>query len=347
MNANRCVALDPGTSFFQVAEKNEDGEIELKTIRNVFVELMNYDEDDIEQILKQNNWQYVKDEDNYYVIGDSALKFARIFPGVEIRRPMQNGVLNKGENKKMLVMASIVENAIGGAEDNNSICCYCVSASPVDCSIDNIFHKSRLEGIIKRLGFIPKCINEAMGIVFSEKPFSYEPEEKVPFSGLTISWGAGRTNVAFAYRGLEVVGMSCNKGGDSIDYKVAEQTDSELSHIIQKKETKLDLSSDENDDDDVIFALKSYYQNLVSYVFKNFISEFKKIKTNFEHPVDVILAGGTSSVPGFRDMVESVVSTLDLPFKIKEIKMSKDPRNSVVKGLLIQATLSQKKLNQN
>ena len=36
---SRALALDPGTAFFQVAEKNSEGEIEFKTIRNSFVEI--------------------------------------------------------------------------------------------------------------------------------------------------------------------------------------------------------------------------------------------------------------------------------------------------------------------
>ena len=33
----RAISLDPGTAFFQVAEKKDNGEIEFKNIRNVFV----------------------------------------------------------------------------------------------------------------------------------------------------------------------------------------------------------------------------------------------------------------------------------------------------------------------
>ena len=48
---SRAIALDPGTAFFQVAEK-VDNEISIKTIRNSFVEIEGFD--GIEGILKQN-----------------------------------------------------------------------------------------------------------------------------------------------------------------------------------------------------------------------------------------------------------------------------------------------------
>jgi len=341
---NRAIAFDPGTAFFQTAEKNKNGDIEFKTIRNAFVELEGYEDADIEQILKQNDWQYVADGKHYYIIGESCLKVARMFPKIKIRRPMECGVLNKGENKKMLIMASIIENAIGKAEDDKSVVCYCVSSPVIDGSGDNIFHKNRIEGMIKRLGFKTKCEEEAMGIIYSERPVVIDENgEKIPYSGIAISFGAGRTNIVLAYRGLKILGMSLSRGGDYIDKKVSEQTDFDIAKIIHTKETKLDFNKIDFDDD-IIFALDSYYTNLIQYSFKNFSKKFKEIKSEFEGELDIVIAGGTSCPPGFRDKVEEVVRELDLPFKIKDIIQSKDPRNSVVKGLLTQAIITQKKL---
>jgi len=36
-----------------------------------------------------------------------------------------------------------------------------------------------------------------------------------------------------------------------------------------------------------------------------------------------------------------------LPFKVKDVKHSADPRNSVVKGCLTQAMITQKKINKS
>ncbi len=345
---NRAISLDLGTAFLQTAEKNDKGEIELKEIRNSFIELP--ETEDIEQILKQNKWQYIKDGDeHYYVIGEDSLKIARLFPETKIRRSMKDGVLNKGENKKMLVIASMIENAIGKAEDDQSVVCYCVSSPTIDSKIDNIFHKNRIEGILKKLGFVPKCIDEGLGILFSENPgIITEDGENIPYSGISISWGAGRTNAVLAYRGLQILGMSCNRGGDYIDQKVSEQTDFPISKVIYVKENKLNFNKTEEIlEDDLLFGLQSYYTNLIEYVIKNFARKFKEIKSEFEAPLDIVLAGGTSMPPGFRDMVEKVIKSFDLPFKIKNIIQSKDPRNSVVKGLLVQAIISQKKLEKD
>ncbi|MEQ9716115.1 MAG: hypothetical protein ABGF52_11360 [Candidatus Asgardarchaeum sp.] len=340
---SKVYGVDCGTMFFQVAENATDGTLNLKEIRNAFVELEA--DEDIEQVLEQNDWQYVSDGKHYYVIGEDSMRVARMFPGrVELRRPMQGGVLNKGEDKKMLVMAKMIESSIGKAPDDKSLVCTCVSSDPVDNAVDNTFHKARLEGMFKRLGWNVKVIEEGHAVILSEKPVIIEAGgKKVPFSGIGMSFGAGKVNCVLAYRGLSVVGMSAARSGDWVDQKVSEHTDKPLSQVTNIKETKLDFNSIDYDDD-VIFALDAYYTNMIEYVFKNFAKKFSKVKSEFEAPLDIVIAGGTAIPSGFSSKVESVVEDLELPFKIKNVICSKDPRNAVVKGCLTQAIISQKKL---
>ncbi len=343
--SSRIVAADPGTFFFQVAEKNEKGEIEIKTMRNSFVELENYDIDDIEEILKQNKWQYVTDKKHYYIIGDDSLKVSLLFPGVTLRRPMQDGVLNKGEDKKMLVMAKMIEELIGGKSlDENSLVCFCTSGRSIDNEVDDKFHRARLKGMFERLGWKTKRIDEGLAVVLSERPTMIEKDKtEVPYTGIGISFGAGKVNVTLAYKGLPIVSISSTRAGDYVDKMVAENTDLSLSQITHVKETKLDFNNIDYEDD-CLFCLDVYYQNMIEYTMSNIAKEFKKVKSQFSGPIDIILAGGTSNPPGFVDKVKKVINTLDLPFKIKSIKVSKNPLTSVVKGLLIQAIISQKKL---
>ncbi len=124
---SRAVGVDCGTAFFQTAERNADSTLKLQIIRNAFVEM--FSSEDIEETLKRNGWNYIKDEDNFYVVGEDAVKVARMFPGkVEIRRPLQDGVLNKGEDKKLLVLDYLVNNTVGTAPDEFSIVTTCVSS---------------------------------------------------------------------------------------------------------------------------------------------------------------------------------------------------------------------------
>jgi len=340
---SRAVGVDAGTMFFQTAEKDTEGKLTFKEIRNAFVELEA--SEDIEQVLEQNEWQYLKDGNKYYVIGEDSMRVARMFPGrVELRRPMQGGVLNKGEDKKMLVMAKMIESSIGRPEDEKSVVCTCVSSDPVDGAVDNTFHKARLEGMFKRLGWNVKVIEEGHAVILAERPVMIEEDGKeVPYSGLGISFGAGKVNCVLAYRGLPIIGMSAARSGDWIDQKVSDQTDTPVSQVTNIKERKLNFNSIDYDDD-IIFALDAYYTNMLEYVFKNFAKKFAKVKSQFETPIDIVISGGTSMPEGFANKVKAVVDSLDLPFEIKDIIHSKDPRNAVVKGCLTQAVISQKKI---
>ena len=339
---SRAIAWDPGTMFFQVAEK-EGSKININVIRNSFVEMEATE--DIEQVLSQNKWQYISDGKKFYIIGEDSLKVAKMFPGkIELRRPMQDGVLNKGEDKKMLVMTKMLEDIIGKASDEDSMVCFCVSSDSVDNEVDNTFHKARLEGMAKRLGYNVKVIEEGHAVVLSERPIYIEPDgTESPYSGIGVSFGAGKANCVLAYKGMPIIGMSATRCGDFIDKKVSEQTDTPIAQVTGVKESKLDFN-DIDYDDDVIFALNAYYENMIEYVFKNFAIKFQKVKSQFEAPLDIVMAGGTSMPKGFIDKVKEVVNKIELPFKINEIKISSDPRNAVVKGCLTQSIISQKKI---
>lgn len=341
---SRTIACDPGTMFFQVAEM-EGGNVKVRNTRNAFVELQKTD--DIEEVLKSNSWQYVKDGENYYVIGDDCIKVANIFPGkVEVRRPMADGVLNKNEDKKLVVLAEIVKASIGQAPDDKSWVCTCVSSESVDGSLDSTFHKNRLTALFTRLGWKVKIIEEAHAVVLAERPTIVEEDGTItPYSGIGISFGAGRVNCLLAYKGLPVLGMSVARSGDWIDKQVSEQTGVAISQVISAKEKKLDFNK-LDDSDDVVFALNAYYDVMIEYVFKHFGNKFQEVKSQFTQPLDIVVAGGTSMPKGFCKKLEKIVRGLQLPFQIKEVKHAKNPRNAVVEGLLMQAILTQKKEGQ-
>lgn len=339
---SKTFGVDVGTMFFQTAEMDDKNNISFKTIRNAFVELPK--NEDTEDVLKNNNWKWVKDDQKFYVIGEDSLKVANMFPNTQLRRPLQDGVLNKCEEKKMVVLAEIIESTIGKAPDPKSVVCTCISSPSVDGSQDSTFHKVRLQGMFKRLGWQTKVIEEGLAVVLSERPTMVESDgTESPYSGIGISFGAGRVNAVLAYKGLQVMGMSASRSGDWIDKKSAEATDTPLSAITRVKETKLDLAKP-NLDDEKIYALYTYYQSAIEYTLQNFAKKFMEVKSQFESPLEIVIAGGTSSPKGFCPLVGEVIKGLSLPFQVKNVRHATDPRNAVVKGCLTQALITSKKL---
>jgi hypothetical protein len=191
-----------------------------------------------------------------------------------------------------------------------------------------------------------KIIDEALAVILSENPKAIEKDgNESSYSGLGISFGGGRINAVLAYKGIQVLGLSTQNSGDWVDQKVAEQTGSPLSTIIVKKERELNfLKPEMYDEDDILYALDVYYDVMIENVFKHFSAKFVEVKSEFDADLDVVLAGGTSVIPGFDKKVEKVICKLKLPFRIKNVRMASDPRNAVVKGLLIQAAITHKKL---
>lgn len=343
MSNSRALGCDPGTMFFQTAEMDPDlGDTTFKTVRNAFVELAQIE--DIEETLVRNGWQYVKDEGKYYVIGDDCVQVANMFPGrVEIRRPLAEGVLNKNEEKKMVVLGEIIKSSIGTAPDDKSVVCACVSSESADGSQDNAFHKARLAAMFKRLNWNVKVIDEGYAVILSQRPTVVEDGKEIPYSGIGVSFGAGRVNCVLAYKGLQTIGMSVARSGDWVDKQVSDQTGVPISQVINIKEKKLDFTNID-DSDDVQFALDTYYDGLIKYVFGHFGKKFTEAKSQFNAPLDIVVAGGTTMPKGFCKKLEKVVKGLNLPFQIKEVRHAKNPRNAVVEGLLAQAIISQKKL---
>lgn len=337
---SRALGIDLGTMFFQVAEK-DGSDMKFKTIRNAFVELS--ESDDVEDVLVRNGWQFLKNDGHYYVIGEDAMQVANIFPGrVEVRRPMQDGVLNKDEDQKLVVLAEIIKSSAGETKDANSWVCTCVSSESVDGSSNSTFHRQRLEAMFKRIGWQVKIIDEGLAVVLSERPSMIEDGNEIPYSGIGLSFGAGRANCVLAYKGLQVIGMSVARSGDWIDQQVSEQTGVPISQVISIKEKKLDFDNIDYDDD-VQFALDAYYESMIRYVFKHFAEKFSAEKSKFNAPLDIVVAGGTSMPKGFCKKLEKIVRELTLPFQIKEIRHAKNPRNSVVEGLCIHAEICRKK----
>lgn len=346
MSKSKAVGNDPGTMFFQTAEFSDD-QIKFTTIRNAFIELAKTE--DINQVLKQNSFQYVEDDKNVYVIGEDAIRFAQMLPGkIELRRPLQNGVLNPNEEQKMLVLNELVRSTIGTAPDKNSVVCFCVSSPPLDDSPNNVFHERRLKGMFENLGWQTKVIEEGLAVVLSENPSAVDSDGKtLPATGIGVSFGSGRVNIVVAYKGIVGIGMSIGKCGDWLDAEVSSQLNIPVSQVTKFKETKLNFDNI-NEDSDLEFALDAYYSEMLRYVFEKFAHKFRQEMKNkeggYDFPIDLIVAGGTSMPKGFINKVKRVIRNLDLPFEIKDVVHAKDPRNAVAKGLLMRAELSRQEL---
>lgn len=273
------------------------------------------------------------------------MQVAKLFPGsVEIRRPLQDGVLNRDEPKKSLVLSGIIESSLGKAPDENSVICTCVSSPCADAGQDSTFHAARLKAMFTRLGWNVKVIEEGLAVILSERPsVVLDDGTEVPFSGIGMSFGAGRANCVVAYKGMQVIGMSVSRSGDWVDKQVSEQTAVPVSQVIDFKERVLNFENID-EDNDIAFALDAYYDAMLRHVVGLFAKKFTEVKSQFDKPLDVVIAGGTSMPKGFEKKLARIMSSINLPFKIGDVRKAADPRNAVCSGLLTSAQIVKNRL---
>lgn len=352
-------SCDIGTMFLVKGELDETmGGSNFTVERNVFLQTSTTE--DTEDVLQENNWAYAKYENHYYILGEDALKLKNLLTIKsrpedkdiviaqvgELRRPMQNGILNTSEEKlSIAIIQNLIKHLLGKPEYPGEHLCFCAPGDPVDSDLSVVFHRTMLTRFLESLGYTVECIPEALAIIFSERPVAEDENEEggiAPFSGIAFSFGAGMCNVNFAYKQMPLISFSVTRSGDWIDRETAKVTGLNVSAITRFKESKFDL--DNVDYSEIKEAsLDIFYQNMIEYALKNFADKFNQLDTQIEAPLEIIVAGGTATVPGFINKFQKVLDTLELPFKVKGVRLAKNPLYAVSNGCLIKAMATEKK----
>ncbi len=343
------ISLDCGTMFLVKGEldvTSDDPEFTVE--RNCFLKAASTD--DTEDTLKENNWTYAKQGEDFYILGEDAIKLKNLLTISgkdenivvtkigELRRPMQHGVLNTGEEKlSVAIIHKIIANLVGKPSHPNEIICFCAPGDPVDKDLKVIFHKTMITNFLKSLGYQVECIPEALAIIFSQHPSAEEEDgSEAPLSGIAFSFGAGMANVCFAWKKMPLINFSIAQSGDWIDQEAAKVAGVNISAITRFKETNFDLETVDYSDMRQA-ALDIFYQNMIEHALTNFAEKFNQLDNPIATPLEIVIAGGTASVPGFLGKFKTVISEIDLPFKIKNIRLAENPFYTVAHGCLLKA----------
>lgn len=350
-------SLDIGTMFLVKGELDVAmEEPEFTVERNCFLQAATTE--DTETTLKENNWSYAKHADNYYILGEDAIKLKNLLTvgskdqGIvvtkvgDLRRPMKDGILNTSEEKlSVAIIQKLIANLVGKPAHPGETLCFCAPGDPVDRNLTVVFHKTMLTNFLKSLGYTVECIPEALAIIFSQRPVAEDPTEaggEAPFSGVSFSFGAGMCNVCFAWKKMPLINFSVAQSGDWIDEQAAKVAGVDVSAITRFKETKFNLN--EVDYSDMRQAsLDIFYQNMIEHALNNFSQKFNQLNSQIDSPLEIVVAGGTASVPGFIDKFKNVVQSLTLPFKIKTVRLAENPFYAVSHGCLVKAMSTENK----
>jgi len=353
------VGVDFGTMFLVTARKDNDGKINIINERNCFFDVGA----DFEEMLTKSNFSYIRDNENeeerLFVLGKDALKLSGLYASnkkngertSDLRRPMRNMVINSRTDKKAMQMLKYMsQEIVGKPKHEGEVAVISVPADPISSEFNNIFHSNMCQNFIRELGYDVYPINEALAVVYSTNPTTIDEDgEELNMTGISISWGAGGTNCCLAYKGKDTIRFSIPRGGDWLDEevsKICQMTSSEITIAKEKssKEGSLNLLSQVYDSD-ILSGLYIYYKNLVETVIRQFKEEFIKNGTQFPHPIEVIVSGGTSKPEGFEKLVEQVIKEVSWPFEVSCVKRAKNPLSATAVGCLNAAISIEKRNN--
>jgi hypothetical protein len=338
--------LDIGTMYVVSSQNTDQGTVFRKQ-RNAFYTMSR---EDFEDGFSCNSPMVIRKGSDVHIVGDDSVRYANLSgKSKKFKRPMAKGVLNPLESDAIGVLQIVIQNVLGEPAFPGETVAVTSPADPLDGTFDTTFHKTVLSRHLKNLGYKPMVLNEAHALVYSENPICQSEGEDIPFSGIGISFGAGMVNMVATWRAQKLLEFSVSRGGDWIDTRVHEATQIPVSRVLKFKEGKFQHSAEYARDVEVKMAsaLEIYTEDLIRYVLEAFAEKFDSCDASIDDPIEIIVGGGTSMVPGFIDLFAEIAGETDLPFDVLSVRHAVSPLCAVSNGALIAASSREKKERQN
>ena len=328
--------LDVGTSFI-VASSYDGDNISFKDFRDAFYVIKPNTPIAAKMVEKGLNGKiFIKDTDGSFIIlGKDAIEKA-VERNETARRPMYKGVVSVKEKEAKRILAYILKEVVGQAQEENEKLVFCVPAQPVDQEDEDFdvgYHEDVVKAVLSEVGYDARSINEAEALCYAEL-------EDTDYTGIGISCGAGMTNVCVMLNGEPTVVFSTTKSGDWVDRMTAVAT-GEPDSVVQVEKEAGGFKVGEPNDNPVLSAVSSYYERLIEYTAKQLSSALSDHKAlpKFKEPIKIVVAGGTSQADGYVEKLHEKLISSQFPLPIKEVKHAEDPLHSVSKGCLIAASI--------
>jgi actin-like ATPase involved in cell morphogenesis len=331
--------FDCGTYNLVSCHRDKEGDFVYKREVNAFLELP-LENRFVFDMMKRAGVPLIERDNVAYALGEAAVNMTYTMSSLELKRPMIHGCLNPKEKDAFQIMSIMIHSLVDGVKKDGDLLYYCVPSNAINVETDADYHQRILDAIFKayldetgyRVDAHP--INEALALVYAELA-------KKAYTGIAMSFGGGMINVCYAMYGNPVFKFAIVNSGDWIDRQAAKATGESVS-FINKEKNKIDLT--QNPTSLVERAIHTQYRLMIEHTVaglkKGFTDVTKTVRT--DAPVDVVIAGGTSSPNGFANVFREVLEQTSLPIKIGEIIKPADPLYSVARGCLIAAEAAAK-----
>jgi hypothetical protein len=320
-----AIGLDVGTSRIVVAQRT-GGQIAYQSQLNAFVTIPH--SNITQTAFERENVPHAVLGSEISIHGNESQRFAT-YVNAEMRRPMTNGVLDAKEPDSLRVIHEILASMLKGVSQKQKLC-FTIPAAPLGSENMLTYHETTIRQILGELGYQAVAINEGLAVIYGEL-------ESSNYTGIGISCGGGLCNVCLAYLSVPVVSFSVAKAGDFIDTNAASVT-GERSHLVRMaKEDSFHFNGFFADKMHQVIGV--YYDDMIRTLVAALKDAFAKTKNipTFNRPIPIVLSGGTTMPPGFRDRFEKILWEQDFPIQVSEIRMAHDPLHSTAKGALVYA----------
>lgn len=329
-----AIGFDAGTYNLVCCKKDGKGNFSHKREVNAFIELP-IENRFVFNMMKNAGVPLIerKDAGVAYALGEAAVNFAYTM-NTELKRPMSNGCLNPKERSAQQIMSIMVNGLVETCKPNETLF-YSVPANAVNQETDADYHSKVLEAMFaafrdekgNKVNAFP--INEGLALVYAELASKQ-------YSGIGISFGAGMVNLCFALYGQPIFQFAIVNSGDWIDKQAAKVLGESPTFVNQEK-MKLDLSVEPQSM--ALRAIKVQYEIMIAKTVAEIKNGIEKAgsKARTGKPIDVVVAGGTSSPNGFDVLFAQALRNGHLGIDIGNVIRPSDPLYSVARGCLIAA----------
>jgi hypothetical protein len=325
-NASPAIGLDVGTSRIVVAERS-GSDIHYESQLNAFVTIPF--SRITQMVLEKEKIPHTSLAGNIIVHGNESEKFASLL-NADIRRPMTRGVLDAKEPESLRMMREIITQMLEPGNPDQRKLCFTVPAAPLGAEDSLTYHEATVKQILAEIGYQSVNINEGLAVIYSEL-------ESSNYTGVGISMGGGLCNVCLAYLSVPVVSFSIPKAGDFIDASAASVTGEVANQIRLMKEDSFHFNGFFADKTHQVIGV--YYEDMIRTLVLALKEAFARTKNvpKFSRPVPLVLSGGTTMPPGFRERFEKILGEQDFPIEFSEIRLAENPLHATAKGALVYA----------
>lgn len=330
------IALDIGTRHLR-SLRREGGRLVGRKNHAVYLSLP--DRPGQRRILEKAAIPFATCDGSLLVIGQSAVETADMLdvPCIPL---LMGSRLPEGDPVARQVLTSLVDCLLPIAARSGEVCWMSIPGPVDDDSVERRFFTQ----LIRLKGYQPQIVQPGLAIVLAELG-------QQEFTGIGCDFGSGYTRTTLAYHGIERLSTCLDKGSDWVDSRLAESEgcilfDSEGNRYLNTTSIarwkQVNLISVHKPITEREQQLSLLCEQLIAETLQAVRRELADgpVLRTIREPLPVVCAGGLTRVPGFLELMRSMIREAHLPITISEVRPCAEADYVVTRGSLILAELT-------